>query len=74
MHEHGVPITFGSDAHKPSQVGRDFDQLLTLARSAGYTDYVRLRRTRADPAAAAGDPVDMNARYARWPIDLHAYI
>jgi len=40
LHEHGVPITFGSDAHKPSQVGREFDQLLMLARSAGYTDYV----------------------------------
>jgi len=40
LHEYGVPITFGSDAHKPSQVGREFDQLLSLARSAGYTDYV----------------------------------
>ncbi|MBI5869661.1 MAG: histidinol-phosphatase HisJ family protein [Actinobacteria bacterium] len=40
LHEYGVPITFGSDAHKPSQVGREFDKLLVLARSAGYTDYV----------------------------------
>jgi histidinol-phosphatase (PHP family) len=40
MHGHGVPITFGSDAHKPSQVGREFDQLLRLARAAGYEDYV----------------------------------
>ncbi len=40
MHEYAVPITFGSDAHKPSQVGREFDQLLRLARSAGYSDYV----------------------------------
>lgn len=40
MNEHGVPITFGSDSHKPRQVGRDFDKLLVLARSAGYTDYV----------------------------------
>lgn len=41
MHEYEVPITFGSDAHKPSQVGRDFDTLLSLARDAGYLDYVR---------------------------------
>jgi histidinol-phosphatase (PHP family) len=40
MHAHGVPITFGSDAHKPSQVGREFDKLLKLALSVGYTDYV----------------------------------
>lgn len=41
MKEHGVPITFGSDAHKPGQVGQDFDRSLELARAAGYTDYVR---------------------------------
>lgn len=40
IHGHGVPITFGSDSHKPSQVGREFDKLLLLARAAGYTDYV----------------------------------
>ena len=41
MNEHGVPITFGSDSHKPAQVGQDFDRLAALARNAGYTDYVR---------------------------------
>lgn len=41
MHDYSVPITFGSDAHKPGQVGRDFDRLLLLARDAGYQDYVR---------------------------------
>ena len=40
MRAHGVPITFGSDAHKPAQVGREFDRLLELARAAGYADYV----------------------------------
>lgn len=40
MHEHGVPITFGSDSHKPSHVARDFDRLLSHAKAAGYTDYV----------------------------------
>lgn len=56
MHEYGVPITFGSDAHKPSQVGREFDKLLRLARSAGYSDYVgfagrqRIPRPLPEPA------------------------
>lgn len=40
MQAHAVPITFGSDAHKPQQVGRDFDKSLALAISAGYTEYV----------------------------------
>lgn len=43
MNEYRVPITFGSDAHKPSQVGRDFDKLLQHAIGAGYSDYVTFR-------------------------------
>jgi histidinol-phosphatase (PHP family) len=35
-HERSVPITFASDAHEPKDVGRDFDQVLALARKAGY--------------------------------------
>ena len=36
----GVPITFGSDAHTPQDVGRDFDKSRELALAAGYTEYV----------------------------------
>jgi histidinol-phosphatase (PHP family) len=32
----GVPITFGSDAHAPEEVGCDFKQAVELARSVGY--------------------------------------
>jgi histidinol-phosphatase (PHP family) len=32
-----VPITFGSDAHAPSEVGADFAAALQLAKSVGYT-------------------------------------
>jgi histidinol-phosphatase (PHP family) len=32
----GVPITLASDAHLPSDVGRDFDVALAHARAAGY--------------------------------------
>jgi histidinol-phosphatase (PHP family) len=39
--KHGVPITFGSDAHKPNQVGRDFDKARSWAHEAGYTEYAQ---------------------------------
>jgi histidinol-phosphatase (PHP family) len=32
-----VPITFGSDAHAPSEVGSAFAEALALARDVGYT-------------------------------------
>jgi histidinol-phosphatase (PHP family) len=35
--EHGVQITFGSDAHAPGEVGMNFAEALELARSVGYT-------------------------------------
>ena len=40
----GVPITFGSDAHKPQQVGRDFDKARDWALAAGYKDYVMFEK------------------------------
>jgi len=38
--EKGVPITFGSDAHRPDDVGRDFDKGREWALAAGYKEYV----------------------------------
>lgn len=35
----GVPITFGSDAHEPQDVGKDFDKSRELALTAGYREY-----------------------------------
>ncbi|MCK9373338.1 MAG: histidinol-phosphatase [Sulfuricurvum sp.] len=35
--EMDIPITFGSDAHRPDQVGLYTDQVEALARSVGYT-------------------------------------
>ncbi len=40
----GVPITFGSDAHAPGEVGMNFDDAVELARSVGYRDYCRFTR------------------------------
>jgi histidinol-phosphatase (PHP family) len=37
----GVPITFGSDAHAPNEVGLNFDEAVQLARKAGYSHCVR---------------------------------
>ncbi|ACL04645.1 histidinol phosphate phosphatase HisJ family [Desulfatibacillum aliphaticivorans] len=36
LNQAGVPITLGSDAHSPKQVGMDFDEAVSLAREAGY--------------------------------------
>ena len=36
-HQHGVPITFGSDAHAPGEVGMDWTKAMELARAIGYT-------------------------------------
>jgi histidinol-phosphatase (PHP family) len=34
-----VPITFGSDAHKPQEVGMDFSAAISLARETGYAEF-----------------------------------
>ncbi len=38
-----VPITFGSDAHAPAEVGANFPDAVALARSVGYTETVRFQ-------------------------------
>jgi histidinol-phosphatase (PHP family) len=42
----GVGITFGSDAHRPNEVGRDFDAAVELAQSAGYNEFCSLSADR----------------------------
>ena len=39
-----VPITFGSDAHAPAEVGLNFAEAMALARGAGYTETLRFNR------------------------------
>ena len=41
--EKNVPITFGSDAHAPKEVGLNFPEALALARDAGYTEARRFK-------------------------------
>lgn len=38
LHKHNVPVTFGSDAHAPRDVGRDFSEAAALAKRVGYTN------------------------------------
>ena len=44
----GVPITFGSDAHAPGEVGLNWAEAIELARSAGYSQSCRFTRRRKE--------------------------
>ena len=37
-----IPLTFGSDAHRPAEVGYEFTGAGALAREAGYSAVLRL--------------------------------
>ena len=38
---HGVPLTFGSDAHAPGELGLNFKEAVELAKASGYTHFAR---------------------------------
>lgn len=40
----GVPITFGSDAHAPAEVGYGLKDAYILAKTAGYKEYVMFEK------------------------------
>jgi histidinol-phosphatase (PHP family) len=42
-HELKLPISFGSDAHAPGEVGMNFQEGIALAKQAGYSEAVRLQ-------------------------------
>jgi len=44
----GVPITFGSDAHKPEEVAMNFNEAVQLARASGYTQYCRFTQRKRE--------------------------
>ena len=44
----GVPLTFGSDAHIPEDVGRDFDKGVALAEAVGYKQYVIFKKRKIE--------------------------
>ena len=44
----GVSLTFGSDAHDPKHVGKDFDKGVALAKKAGYKKYVIFKKRKIE--------------------------
>lgn len=44
----GIPITLGSDAHNPEQVGMDFNLALALASRVGYSQIAVFKKRRRD--------------------------
>jgi histidinol-phosphatase (PHP family) len=44
----GVPITFGSDAHAPEEVGLNLTEAVQLARQAGYQESCRFARRKSE--------------------------
>ena len=44
----GVPITFGSDAHAPGEVGMNFAEAMAVARDVGYTQCCRFTQRRRE--------------------------
>jgi histidinol-phosphatase (PHP family) len=47
-HGAGIPITFGSDAHAPEEVGMHFEDAVALARACGYTACCRFAGRQRD--------------------------
>jgi histidinol-phosphatase (PHP family) len=43
-----VPITFGSDAHAPEEVGLNFAEAISLARAVGYKESCRFARRKIE--------------------------
>lgn len=50
-HELGIPITFGSDAHKPEQVSLFSDEIIQMAKDAGYTECAVFRKRKREMIA-----------------------
>lgn len=73
----GVPLTFGSDAHTPNDVGRDFDYALRLAHAAGYDRYAAIAPATATACGSSARRLDLrplppapgeaNARFDEGP-------
>jgi histidinol-phosphatase (PHP family) len=46
--ERNIPVCFGSDSHRPDEVGQDFPAALDLVRAAGYTHSRWFERRRSN--------------------------
>ena len=52
--EAGAPVALSSDAHRPQDVGADYEQALELLEQPGRGRAVRVRAARAAPGADRG--------------------
>jgi histidinol-phosphatase (PHP family) len=50
-----IPITFGSDAHAPNEVGMNWAEALALAKDAGYTHWRRFTKRRGEAMPIGAD-------------------
>ena len=46
--ERRIPICFGSDSHRPEEMGSDFDGALALAREVSYTQFFRIKNRKKE--------------------------
>lgn len=46
----GLPITFGSDAHAPEEVGMQFEEAIELAKSCGYSSHQKMGASALGPS------------------------
>ncbi len=59
--ERNIPILFGSDAHRPADVGYEFAKAVALAREVGYTHTVRFRARQRVLVPLVPPPTDARA-------------
>ncbi|MEX1281394.1 MAG: histidinol-phosphatase HisJ family protein [Acidimicrobiia bacterium] len=52
----GVPITLASDGHRPDEAGDHHAEIVGLARSAGYTEYLRFEGRTPIPTPLPAGP------------------
>lgn len=49
LYENNIPVTLGSDAHHPDQVGEGLKEAIELARQAGYRRVISFKQRQAIP-------------------------
>jgi len=49
LYDHDVPITFGSDAHEPNDLGKNLEEAVRLAKKVGYAEACRFSDSEKEP-------------------------
>lgn len=68
MHQRGIPVVLGSDAHVPARVAADFEQALDLLAQAGYQQvcYFLERQRQCVSLEVARQSLLVTAKTAWW--------